>query len=328
MGKLAVKGIRALTEPGRYGDGATLFLSVAPGGSKSWIQRVTVDGKRRDIGLGGFPVVSLATARRRAFDNRVAIAEGRNPLDEKRKAAIPTFREACQRAFEANRPRWRNAKHVKNWMQSMERYAFPVIGDVSVNRITRGDVLAILTPIWTSRPETARRLRQRIRSVLRWSEAQILVEHNAACEAADVTELTGLTRYQLREWSARDRRDLVRADFEPDGPRRHALFTWQTVLALRLLKTLHTDFAVEIGAWAPGINRLRQTLERVSFPCLWGSLVHFASRENPELVSTPQSLPLAGVVLPLDPHLVVIARKLTLTTPDQLFLFPAPAVSQ
>ena len=77
MGKLTVKGIQTLTEPGRYGDGGTLFLCVAPGGSKSWVQRVTIDGKRRDIGLGGFPVVSLAIARKRAFDNRVAIAEGR-----------------------------------------------------------------------------------------------------------------------------------------------------------------------------------------------------------------------------------------------------------
>ena len=114
MGKLTVKGIQTLTEPGRYGDGGTLFLCVAPGGSKSWVQRVTIDGKRRDIGLGGFPVVSLATARKRAFDNRVAIAEGRNPLGERRKTAIPSFREASKRTFEANRPLWRNEKHVKN----------------------------------------------------------------------------------------------------------------------------------------------------------------------------------------------------------------------
>ena len=147
-------------------------------------------------------------------------------------------------------------------------------------------------------------------------------------QAADVIELTDLTRNQLREWSARDRRDLVRADFEPNGPGRHALFTWQTVLALRLLRTLHTDLAVEIGAWAPGINQLRQMLERVSFPTLWGSLVHFASRESPELIGSAYSKPLAGVVLPLDPHLEVIATKLSLTLPDQLVLFPAVAVGQ
>ena len=185
MGKLTVKGIQSLTKPGRYGDGGTLFLCIAPGGSKSWVQRVTIDGKRRDIGLGGFPVVGLATARKRAFDNHVAIAEGRNPLGERRKIAIPSFREASQRTFEANRPRWRNEKHAKNWLQSLEKYAFPVFGDTAVNRIDRGEVLAVLTPIWTSRAETAQRLRQRIRTVLRWCEAHGFVEYNAAGEAID-----------------------------------------------------------------------------------------------------------------------------------------------
>ena len=129
--------------------------------------------------------MSLATARKRAFDNRVAIAEGRNPLGERRKTAIPSFREASKRTFEANRPLWRNEKHVKNWLQSLEKYAFPVFGDTPVNRIDRGEVLSILTPIWTSRAETARRLRQRIRTVLRWCEAHGFVEYNAAGEAID-----------------------------------------------------------------------------------------------------------------------------------------------
>lgn len=75
----------------RYGDGETLYLNVAPGGSKSWVQRVVIDGKRHDIGLGGWPVVSLAKARQRAFASRVAIADGRNPLAEKRKARALTF---------------------------------------------------------------------------------------------------------------------------------------------------------------------------------------------------------------------------------------------
>ena len=142
MAKLTVRGVEATTKPGRYGDGGTLFLHVAPGGSKSWVQRVTIDGQRRDIGLGGFPVVSLAKARRRAFDNRVAISDGLNPVAEKRakkrKATIPTFREAAAQTFEANKHRWRNDKHVKNWMQSLERYAFTVVGDMPVDRIGRG----------------------------------------------------------------------------------------------------------------------------------------------------------------------------------------------
>lgn len=146
-------------------------------------------------------------------------------------------------------------------------------------------------------------------------------------QAADVLDLTGLTRSQLREWSSRDRRSLILADVEAEGPGRHALYTWQTVLVLRLLKTLSNDFAVEVGAWAPGMARLRQKLERVSFPSLWGSFVHFPNRENPELaISTFGSSVPEGVFLPLNPHLLVIATKLSLPSPDQLPLFPVVAV--
>ena len=83
--KLTAAKVRSLTKPGRYGDGGTLHLVVAPGGSKSWVQRIAIDGRRRDIGLGGWPVVGLAKARQRAFANRVAVSDGRNPLAEKRK---------------------------------------------------------------------------------------------------------------------------------------------------------------------------------------------------------------------------------------------------
>ena len=185
MARLTVGMVRALAAPGMYGDGATLYLNVARGGSKSWIQRVTIDRRRRDIGLGGFPVVGLAEARRRAFANRVAIAEGRDPLAEKRRSRVPTFREAAVRTLEANRPRWRSTKSISNWLQQMEKRAFPVIGDTPVNKVAREDVLRILTPIWAAKPEIARKLRQRIRATLRWAQAHGYVEHNAAGESID-----------------------------------------------------------------------------------------------------------------------------------------------
>ena len=81
-----------MVQPGMYGDGGTLYLKVAPGGSKSWIQRVTIDGRRRDIGLGGYPLVTLARARELAFDNRRIARSGGDPLAAKRRAKIPTFR--------------------------------------------------------------------------------------------------------------------------------------------------------------------------------------------------------------------------------------------
>ena len=185
MEQLTVAKARAVTKPGRYRADPTLYLNVAPGGSKSWIQRLAIGGQRRDIGLGAFPVVGLAEARRRAFSNRVAVAEGRDPLAEKHRAKAPTFREAAQRTFEANRPRWRNAKHVASWMQLLEKRALPAIGAMRVDQISREDVLRILTPIWTHHPEVARKTRQRIRAVLAWAQAHGHVEHNAAGEGID-----------------------------------------------------------------------------------------------------------------------------------------------
>ena len=185
MGKLTVLKARSHLKPGMYGDGGTLYLVVAPGGSKSWVQRLTIDGKRTDIGLGGFPLTTLAEARDKAFENRRLARSGGDPLAEKRKAKAPTFREAARRTHEANLSRWRNGKHTVSWMQTLERYAMPRLGAMPVDRIGREEVLSVLTPIWSSRAETARRVRQRIRAVLSWCQAHGFVEHNAAGEGID-----------------------------------------------------------------------------------------------------------------------------------------------
>ena len=166
-----------------YGDGGTLYLKVAPGGSKSWIQRITIDGRRHDIGLGGYPLVTLAQAREMAFANRRVARSGGDPLAEKRRSNTPTFREAAEKTFAANERRWRNGKHIRNWMQSLTKYAFPVIGDISVHRIGREDLLNVLSPIWVTKPATARKLRQRIRATLSWCQAHGYVDHNWAGEA-------------------------------------------------------------------------------------------------------------------------------------------------
>lgn len=185
MGKLTAAGIKSLSKPGLHGGGGTLYLNVAPGGSKSWIQRLTIGGRRRDIGLGGWPLVSLAEAREKAFENRKLARAGDDPLAEKRRRRTPTCGEAAERTFEAHKPRWCNGQHTRNWMASLEKHAFPTLGDMPVDEIGREDVLAVLTPIWSSRPETARKLRQRIRTVLRWSVANGYLEINVAGELID-----------------------------------------------------------------------------------------------------------------------------------------------
>ena len=180
---LSATRVKALREPGRYSDGGGLHLYISRAGHKSWVLRITIDGRRRDSGLGGFPSVSLARAREKAAETRTAVAKGRDPLAEKRAPALPTFREAAHAVHEANTPRWRNARHSAGWIQTLERHAMPTLGNTSLDRIDRGDVLRVLTPIWTTRPETARRVRQRMRTGLRWAMAHGFVETNPAGEA-------------------------------------------------------------------------------------------------------------------------------------------------
>ena len=170
-------------KPGKHYDLNGLFLLVESGGSRRWVQRIVIQGKRRDLGLGGYPAIGLAEARALALANKALVTAGRDPLAERHRANVPTFRDASKKVYEANLPRWRNGKHTVNWWGSLERHAFPVIGDVKVDRIRRSDVLAVLEPIWTVRPETARRVRQRIRTVLRWCEAHDYCAGNAAGEA-------------------------------------------------------------------------------------------------------------------------------------------------
>ena len=185
MGTLTVARAKSLSEPGFYRADPTLYLRITPGGSKSWVQRLTIEGRRHDLGLGGFPLVTLAEARAKAYDNRRLARSGGDPLAAKRRAKTPTFRQAASRTCDALRPRWRNHKHATDWIATLERHAYPVIGDMSVDRIRREDVLRTLTPIWTHRPETARRVRQRMRAVLRWCWAHGYVSENVAGEGID-----------------------------------------------------------------------------------------------------------------------------------------------
>ena len=180
--KLSPIEVSQLKTPGLYRAGETLYLKIKPSGTKSWIQRIVIQGKRRDIGLGGFPLVSLADARELALRNRKLARDGGDPHAEMRKLNMPTFQAAAEQTFNANRPRWRNGKHVYNWMQGMRKYVFPVIGDIRVDQIGREQVLRILTPIWSTKPGTARKLRQRIRTVFSWCQAHGYIEHNVAGE--------------------------------------------------------------------------------------------------------------------------------------------------
>ena len=150
-------------EPGFYCDGHGLNLRVDPSGVRQWVQRLVIRGRPRMLGLGGYPLVSLAEARNAAFANRQRDRAGGDPRAEERHGqGAPTVEEAAAEVLEQQRPGWRNAKHARDWPRSLRAYAFPRIGAMPVSEVTTADVLAILTPIWHDKPETARRVRQRI----------------------------------------------------------------------------------------------------------------------------------------------------------------------
>ena len=187
MGELSDLKVRKLNKPGRYTAGETLYLKVSPSGNKSWIQRLIINGRRHDLGLGRYPLVSLAEARGKAIDNRALARSGGDPMAVKREerlmVSVPTFAELAREHIAENLHSWRNIKHRAQWLSTLETYAFPTIGPMRVKEITRIHVKKVLDPIWNSKPETARRVRQRIRSVMDRAVALEYMDYNPAGDA-------------------------------------------------------------------------------------------------------------------------------------------------
>lgn len=175
VGRLRTPGLHAV------GGVAGLYLQVTPTGARSWVLRVMVGSKRRDIGLGGFPTVTLAGAREAARVAREKIAEGIDPVEAKREAknalmlaqaGAKTFEQCAIDFLAAKEGGWRNAKHRAQWASTLETYAYPVLGKLHVRDIEVSHVLKVLEPIWASKTETASRLRGRIESILNFATAR------------------------------------------------------------------------------------------------------------------------------------------------------------
>jgi integrase len=165
--------VRQTKVSGRHADGNGLYLLVEPSGAKRWVLRTMVQGRRRDIGLGSARLVSLAEAREKASLYRKTARAGGDPIAEHRKAhvPVPTFEQAARLVHAHHSAAWRNAKHAAQWINTLVQYVFPVFGHRHVDQIDSGDVLKALSPIWLSKPETARRVRQRVRAVFDWAKA-------------------------------------------------------------------------------------------------------------------------------------------------------------
>jgi integrase len=173
---LTDKFIRGNLAPGRYADGNGLYLLVDKSGNRRWLLRTLnkATGKRCDLGLGGLCTVSLKEAREKAIEWRKVARSGVDPIQERRRAnrTVPTFAKAARTVHEAHSGSWKNKKHAAQWIKTLETYAFPLLENMPVNQIGSPEVSAVLSPIWLEKPETARRVRQRIGTVLDWAKTQ------------------------------------------------------------------------------------------------------------------------------------------------------------
>ncbi len=164
--QLTVKAIDAISDPGRYRDGGGLYLVADNKTAKRWLLRIMVQGRRRDLGLGSYPLVSLSEARELARLYLKAARTGDDPtVTLRRSSSIPDFETVARDYFTQHKARWKNAKHRQQWITTLEQYAFPVLGKRRIDDITTPDVVSVLSPIWFEKHETARRLKQRIATV-------------------------------------------------------------------------------------------------------------------------------------------------------------------
>ena len=173
----------------RHADGNGLYLTVTPSGTKHWTQRLYIKGRRRSFGLGAYPLVPLGEARKLAAENRKVAREGGDPLEVRRKQAerrkkqdeIPNFRDAAEAVIELRAAGWRpGGKSAAQWRTTLATYAYPILGDRKVSEITSSQCLKVIAPIYSTKPETAARVRQRISAVMRWAIVQGYRKYNPA----------------------------------------------------------------------------------------------------------------------------------------------------
>jgi len=181
--KLTARTVATITKPGLVADGGGLYLHVSASGAKSWIFRWSRDHKSHDMGLGtaGDDDVTLAEARELATDARRRVREGGDPIEDRRAkrtqkmleaATGMTFRQCAEAYIKAYEAGWKNPKHAAQWPASLGSYAFPIFGSLPIQAVDVGLVMKALEPIWTTKPETASRVRGRIEAVIDWATAR------------------------------------------------------------------------------------------------------------------------------------------------------------
>jgi integrase len=216
--KLTALAVSKKKRPGRYSDGHGLWLQISESGTKAWLFRYMINGRARHMGLGPLHTVNLAEARQRARQERQLILDGKDPIEVKyaaraasRSAENMSFKDAAQQFIELYESSWRNARHRQQWRETLRAYAYPVLGGRPVSAIDSALITHTLAPIWTDKPETAKRVKQRIERVIQWVKdgmplpmqgASKRVQHHPALSFAELPAFMGELR-SLEEIRAR-----------------------------------------------------------------------------------------------------------------------------
>ncbi|PIW28509.1 MAG: integrase [Rhodospirillales bacterium CG15_BIG_FIL_POST_REV_8_21_14_020_66_15] len=178
IGKLSAVAVRNQSKPGLHGDGGGLYLQVTKAGVKTWIYRFMLSGRRRDMGLGPLHTVGLAEAREEARRCRQLVRQGIDPIEDRKTTKLAakaealkalTFKECAKAYIKAHEAGWKNDKHIAQWASTLTTYVYPTIGALSVDAIDTGLIMKVLEPIWTTKTETASRVRGRMEAILDWA---------------------------------------------------------------------------------------------------------------------------------------------------------------
>ncbi|MBF9035449.1 integrase arm-type DNA-binding domain-containing protein [Rhodobacterales bacterium HKCCE2091] len=171
MAKLSKRFVDTVKDPGFYGDGEALYLAVKVSGSKSWILRTVVQGRRRDLGIGSASMVSLAEARETAREWRKVARQGGDPRNSQKHRSL-TLKEAAHEYPSIVAPSFSSGKHAKLWLSGLRVHVFPTLGDVLLDEIDVTDIRRVLQPIWVAKHETARRIKQRLTAIFEWAKVE------------------------------------------------------------------------------------------------------------------------------------------------------------
>ena len=270
---LSATFVKTVNAPGRYGDGRgglglSLLVRIAAQGhvTKCWTQSVRIGGRPTSVGLGRYPVVTLALARRKALENAQAIAEGRDPRRRSGRG-VPTFAEAAVKVMAIHAPNWKPGGRTEDsWRATMRDYMLPRLGDMPVDAITGKDVMAALQPIWTAKRETARRCRSRIGAVMKWAVAQGYRTDNPAGDALGAAlPNVAVRRQHLKAMPHAEVGDALRRMRATD-------FHRSTVLALEFLvltavrsgevrKALWEHIDIDAAVWTIPAERMKSGRE-------------------------------------------------------------------